>query len=710
MEEIKKNILEFLGKYPSQSFKSRHLARRLHVTEEKAYHKLREALHELATNDKIRRLKGKRYSYKLGDDQHKQGVLQMTRNKYGLVILDSDEEVFIAPQNLGTALDGDRVHVVLFARPARKHQREGVETEGEIVKVLERTKREVIGVLKKTKNFFFVEPDSRRIPRDIYIPRAQLHGASDNDKVVVSIDEWTDPLLNPEGSVKEVLGKAGNVSVELRAIAMQYKIQIEFPAAVIDETESFPDALPKKEMNRRLDIRKQTVITIDPDDAKDFDDALSLDYDEDGNYMLGVHIADVSYYVREGSELDSEAYKRGTSVYLVDGVIPMLPERLSNNLCSLRPNVVRPAYSVFMTISKRGVVKDYSIKETVIKSASRFTYEEVQEILDKGKGEHYELIRGLHSLMQSLLKKRVREGSIEFSSTEVKFRLDEDNKPTEIIKKQQLDAHRLVEECMLVANRTVAMHISRGKKKNILPFLYRVHAAPSRDKLTELAAFVSKFGYTYHMDGAGLSKSLQKLIESVRGSAEENLINEVALRSMMKAVYSEKNDGHFGLSFQHYSHFTSPIRRYPDLIIHRLLKEYEEPIKQGRWNILAEKMKTVALHSSAMEQRAVEAERASVKVMQVEYMQRHVGDEFEGIISGVINYGIFVELNDILVEGMIHVRNMDDDYYEYDQKNYTLIGRRTGRRLRLGDSISVKVLSVNPENREIDFIFSDNQK
>jgi ribonuclease R len=686
MEDIKKNILEFLGKYPLQSFKSRHLARRLRMTEEKGYQKIREALHELANNDQIRRLKGKRYGYKTGDDQHKQGILHMTNQRYGLVILDSEEEVFVAPQHLGTALDGDRVHVVLFARPARKHQREGIETEGEIVKVIEQTKREVIGVLKKTKNFFFVEPDSRRIPRDIYIPKAQLKGASDNDKVVAIIDEWTDPLLNPEGSIKEVLGKAGNVSVELRAIAMQYKIPIEFPAAAIDEAEAFPDALPKKEIQRRLDLRGQTVITIDPDDAKDFDDALSLDYDADGNYILGVHIADVSYYVREGSQLDREAYKRGTSVYLVDGVIPMLPERLSNNLCSLRPNVVRPAYSVIMTISKRGVVKDYSIKETVIKSARRFTYEEVQSILDKDEGEHYELIRGLHSLMQSLLKKRVREGSIEFSSTEVKFRLDEDNKPTEIVKREQLDAHRLVEECMLAANRTVAMHITRGKKRNILPFLYRVHAAPSRDKLTELASFVSKFGYTFKADGASLSKALQKLIESVRGSAEENVINEVALRSMMKAVYSEKNEGHFGLSFQHYSHFTSPIRRYPDLIIHRLLKEYVNPIAQPRWNTLAEKMKTVAVHTSAMEQRAVEAERASVKVMQVEYMLRHIGDEFEGIISGVINYGIFVELNNILVEGMIHVRNMDDDYYEYDQKNYTLIGRRNGRRLRLGDS------------------------
>ncbi len=709
MDEIKRKIVDFLGKFPHQVFKSKQLARRLQITEEKAYKKLREALHDLAEDDRILRVKGKRYGYKPGDDQHDQGTLYITRQGYGLVMLDSDEEVFIAPKNLGTALDGDRVNIVLFARPTRKLQREGIELEGEVTKVVERSKREIVGVLKKTKNFFFVEPDSRRIPRDIYIPKAQLNGANDNDKVIAVIEEWNDPLLNPEGFVKEVLGQAGNLSVELRAIAMQFDIPIKFPRAVLDEAETLPESLPGKENNRRFDIRDKTVITIDPEDAKDFDDALSLDYDDDDNYILGVHIADVSYYVKEGSALDREAHNRGTSVYLVDGVIPMLPERLSNNLCSLRPNEDRPAYSVFMTISRRGVVKDYSIQETVIRSARRFTYEEVQQIIEEEDGEYADLILGLKKLIQTLLKKRLREGSIDFGSTEVKFKLDQEKKPVDIIKKERLDAHRLVEECMLVANRTVARHINTGKQKTLRPFLYRVHAAPARDKLKELAVFVSKFGYTLHMDGAGLSKSIQKLITNVRGSAEENIINEVALRSMMKAVYSEKNEGHFGLSFQHYSHFTSPIRRYPDLLIHRLLKEYKSDMPHSRREELAGYMKAVAEHTSAMEQRAVEAERASVKVMQVEYMRRHIGDEFEGIISGVINYGIFVELKDTLVEGMIHVKNMDDDYYEYDQRNYTLIGRRKGRRLRLGDPVRVKVLSVDPERREIDFVLSENE-
>ncbi len=708
MKEIKRRILDFFVKHSSQTFKSRHLARRLQMTEEKAYQKLRKALHELASDDQIIREKGKRYGYKPDDDQHKQGTLYMVRGGYGLAILETGEEVFIAPKNLGTALDGDRVQVVLFARPARKHQREGIELEGEITGVLERSRREIVGVLKKTKNFYFVEPDSRRIPRDIYIPKKQLRGASDNDKVIAVIEEWNDPLLNPEGYITDVLGKAGDLRVELRSIAMQFNIPIEFPEEVITAAESFHDSLPQEEYDRRLDIRDKTVVTIDPEDAKDFDDGLSLEYDNDGNYVLGVHIADVSHYVKEGSHLDIEAFNRATSVYLVDGVIPMLPERLSNNLCSLRPDEDRPAYSVFMTISKRGVVKDYSIRETVIRSARRYTYEDVQQIIEDEDGENVDLILGLNKLMHILLRKRLREGSIDFGSVEVKFQLDEDKKPVEVIKKDRLEAHRLVEECMLIANRTVARHIASDKDKKLKPFLYRIHTAPTREKLKELAVFVSKFGHTFNIDGAGLSKAYQKLISDVRGSAEENVINEVALRSMMKAVYSEKNEGHFGLSFQHYTHFTSPIRRYPDLLIHRLLKEYEADMPHERRQKLMDKMKSFGEHTSAMEQRAVEAERASVKIMQVEYMKRHIGDEFEGIISGVINYGIFVELTDTLVEGMVHVRNMDDDYYEYDQKNYTMIGRRKGRRLRLGDKVNVKVLSVDPDRREIDFVLTNN--
>ncbi len=716
MEETKKRILDFFGKYPSQSFKSKELARRLSLTDEKPYRILREALRELHTNQRIRREKGKRFGFKAPDELHRSGILYTTRQGHGFVDLDSEETVFIAPKNLGTALDGDRVQIILFARPARKHSAEGIEIEGEVVKVIERSQREIIGTLKRTRNFYFVEPDDSSVRRDIYVPKAFLSGATDGDKVVTVIDEWDDPQLNPEGKVTQVIGRSGELSAELRSIARRFNITMDFPSDAVRDAEAFPDALSRSEYQRRRDIRKLPIVTIDPDDAKDFDDALSLETDKDGNFVLGVHIADVSFYVKENSALDREAYKRGTSVYLVNGVIPMLPERLSNDLCSLRPNVDRPAYSIFMTVTPRGVLKDYAIEETVIRSSRRFTYEEVQSIIEAGKGDQADLLLNLHKLSQTLLRKRLREGSIDFETPEVKFKLDETDKPVEIVKKLRLDAHRLVEECMLLANRTVARHISggaaRGDRKradDAQPFIYRIHAAPERDRLRELAAFVSGFGYTLNIDGKGISKSLQTLLKVVHGTAEENIINQVTLRSMMKAVYSEKNAGHFGLGFPHYTHFTSPIRRYPDLIVHRLLKEYAAGMPNERKQQLRERMPMIGEHTSAMEQKAVTAERESVKVMQVEYMKRHVGDEFDGIISGVINSGIFVELTESLVEGMAHVKNMQDDYYTYDSRNYTMVGRRTGRKLRLGDRVRVKVLSVNAERTEIDFLLSDNE-
>jgi ribonuclease R len=718
MKDIQKQILDFFGKYPSQSFKSRELARRLSMTEEKSYKLLRSALHDLSDNQKIRREKGKRYGFKPPEEFIQTGTLYITRQGYGYVELESGEGVFIGPKNLGTALDGDKVQVVLFARTARKHQAEGIELEGEVVKVLERSKNEIVGVLKRTKNFYFVEPDDRSVRRDIYIPKTLIAGAQDGYKVVAVIEEWEDPLLNPEGKVIAVLGKSGELSVELRSIALRYDIPMKFSKEAIIESEAYPETIPDTEYTRRRDLRPVEIITIDPIDAKDFDDALSLEVKKDGTYLLGVHIADVSYYVREATALDREAYKRGTSVYLVDGVIPMLPERLANNLCSLRPDEEKLAYSIFMTVTPRGTVKDYSIEETVIKSTKRLTYEDAQRVIEDKEGDHAVLILSLHKLAQVLLKKRIKEGGIDFETSEVTFKMDKEGKPVDIIKKERLDAHRLVEECMLLANKTVARHINSGsgadtktKGKNrpddMRPFIYRIHASPDRDKLRELASFVSQFGYNFQIDGTGVSKSLQKLLTSVRGSDEENIINEVALRSMMKAVYSDKNTGHFGLAFKHYTHFTSPIRRYPDLLVHRLLKEYADGMPHERRQQLRTRMPEIGETTSALEQRAVAAERESVKVMQVEYMKRHIGDEFEGIISGVINAGIFVELTDTLVEGMVHVRNMENDYFTFDSRSYTMVGRRTGRRLRLGDRIKVKVLSVDPERTEINFVLSE---
>jgi len=562
-----------------------------------------------------------------------------------------------------------------------------------------------VGVFEKSKHFFFVVPDSRIVPRDIYIPPGKTKGARPGQKVVAMIESWESRNLNPEGRVIEVLGVSGEIGAEMAAVAREFDLPLHFPREVLEAAEAIGEDIPEDVISSRRDLRDLVCFTIDPEDAKDFDDAVSLEPLSNGDFLLGVHIADVSHYVEEGSLLDAEASSRGTSVYLANEVVPMLPEKLSNNICSLRPERERLTYSILMTLGSRGNLKGYAIEKSVIRSKRRFTYEEVQKIIEKGRGDFSEQVRAMHELSQVLLKKRMKEGSIDFDSTEAKFRYDDEGKPTAILKKERLAAHRLVEEFMLMANQTAAMHIGlHRREEKTPPFVYRIHDAPPPDRLRDFASFVDHLGYSLNISGGLTSRALQRLLNDVRGKDEESVINEVAIRSMAKAIYSEKNIGHFGLGFKYYTHFTSPIRRYPDLIVHRLLDEYSHKMPLRRRQHLADILPDLCAYSSERERVAMEAERASVKVMKVEYMKRHLGDEFHAIISGVMKFGLFVEITDLLVEGLVRIRDMEDDFYIHDEKHYSLIGKRTKKRYRLGDKVRIQVVRVDPKEREIDFI------
>jgi len=504
--------------------------------------------------------------------------------------------------------------------------------------------------------------------------------------------------------VVEVLGRAGDAHAEVLSVARRFGLPVEFPPEVLREAEAFPEGITPDDLHGRLDLRSTPCITIDPVDAKDFDDAVSVEVLPHDGYRLGVHIADVSHYVRPGSALDREAYERGTSVYLVNEVIPMLPERLSNLLCSLRPHEERLTYSIIMEVNKHGTVETYTVGKSIIRSARRFTYEEAQSILETGAGEFAEILGPLNRLARMLRTRRRKNGGLDLDTPEIRFAFDARDLPSGISVKQRVDAHRLIEECMLLANKTVARHLAGTADR---PTLYRVHDRPDPDRLAELARFVRHLGFSLSGKDGIASKQLQKLLDEVKGSEFENLVQEVVLRSMAKAIYSTKNIGHYGLSFRHYTHFTSPIRRYPDLIIHRLLTAYAGRVDTRTLQGLRSSLPEVARQSSARERLAVEAERASVKVMHVEYMKRHVGEVFQAVITGVTTFGLFVEIRDILAEGLIRVRDLTDDYYLFDERQYALRGRSRGKIYRLGDAVTVRVLAVNPEEQEIDFVLEE---
>ncbi|MDR3142414.1 MAG: ribonuclease R [Tannerellaceae bacterium] len=625
------------------------------------------------------------------------GVFQRRSNgKNSFVPEDGGAPVFVAERNSGHAMHGDKVKVQLLAK------RKGAEPEAEVMEVLERTEQTFVGKLQVAKGFAFLVTEDKTLANDIFIPRDKLRGGKDGDKAVVRIMEWPEGAKNPLGEVIDVLGKAGQNTAEMHAILAEFGLPYKYPAAVEKAADKIPEEIPEEEIARREDFRKVTTFTIDPRDAKDFDDALSVRKLPNGNREVGVHIADVTYYVKPESVIEREAASRATSVYLVDRTIPMLPERLGNLICSLRPDEEKLCFSVIFELDGNAEVKNYRIKRTVIRSDRRFTYEEAQQIIETGKGDFKEEILAMNELAGKLRARRFREGAINFDRYEVKFEIDENGKPLNVYFKEAKESNKLVEEFMLLANKTVAEFAGRAPKgKTPKTFVYRIHDLPDPDKMENFAEFVRRFGYKVKTEGqkSDVSKGINKLLDTVQGKPEENLIETLAIRAMQKARYSTANVGHYGLAFEYYAHFTSPIRRYPDMMAHRLLERY---LAGGRSAAKA-RYEELCTHSSGMEQLAANAERASVKYKQVEFMSDKLGKVYDGVISGVTEWGLYVELNENKCEGLVPIRDLQDDYYEFDDKNYSLTGRRHKYQFRLGDPITIRVAQANLERKQLDF-------
>ncbi len=670
-----------------------------------------------------------KYCYGLKQQsQVMEGIFHRKANGKNTFLPDEGgQPILVAERNSMHAMDGDRVRVSMMAR-RRNHVREG-----QVTQILKRTDKQFVGRLEVHRDLAYLITEDRTLANDILIPRRNLKGAKQGDKVIAKIAEWPAEAKNPIGRVVEVLGQSGENETEMHAILAEFGLPYTYPQQVEEAANRIPDQIPEEEIRRREDMRDVMTFTIDPRDAKDFDDAISIRKVSTRMWEVGVHIADVSHYVTEGSIIDREAQKRGTSVYLVDRTVPMLPERLCNNVCSLRPDEDKLTYSVIFLMDEEAEVKDWHLAKTVIRSNRRFVYEEVQQVLEahgeaspedyQNPGDHadpekpeYEPAENfaddlitLNSMAKALRKRRFQNGAVDFDRQETRFEIDKDGKPVSVYFKVAKDANKLVEEFMLLANRTVAESIGKPKKgknpkvkdNNSKVFVYRIHEQPDQNKLINLSEFVTKFGLKLKPTGSNamVSQSINKMLHDAKQTKARNLVEMVTLRAMMKAKYSTENIGHYGLAFDYYTHFTSPIRRYPDLMVHRLLARYAE----GGRSVMRSKFEEQCEHASAMEQTAALAERASIKYKEVEFLQDRIGQEFDGTISGVTEYGLYVEINENKCEGMIPLRDLDDDYYEFDEKQYCLWGRRTHKRYSLGDEVRISIASANLDRKQLNF-------
>ena len=699
IHQIKNDLRSIFSSNVGESFAYRQLIKMLGLRDKKSKEALKDLLFGMERKDQLLRTSDGRFTSAM-EVETVEGRVDHVNARFAYVIVEGLEtDIYVKSTDLKFAIDGDIVKVNVTS-PAGN----GFRPEGRVTEIVSRTKTEFVGKIEVSQKFAFVVPDSRKLHFDIMVFPEKMGGAKSNDKVIVKVDSWhNEKNRSPLGTVKAVLGQAGENEAEIHSIMAEFGLPFEFPDHIESAAEHISTEITKEEIKKRRDFRKVVTMTVDPEDAKDFDDALSIEYLDNGDLEVGIHIADVSHYVEEKSILEQEALQRATSVYLVDRTIPMLPEKLSNGLCSLRPNEEKLTFAAVFKMDKKGKVKDKWFGRTVIESNRRFTYEEAQERIETGEGDFAKDLVLMNDIAKILRAKRFEKGAVNFETTEVKFKLDEKGKPLAVVPKIRKDAHKMIEEFMLLANREVATYIHNWKRKSETAppntFVYRTHDDPDPEKLENFSKFASRFGHKMQLSG-DVSGSLNQLMDDIVGKPEQNVLEQLAIRAMSKAKYTTEPKGHFGLAFEHYTHFTSPIRRYPDVMVHRLLAHYLEGGKSPE----AQPVEVKCQHASEREKNAADAERASIKYKQVEFMQSVLGQDFDGIVSGVTEWGVYVEITETKCEGMIRMADMDDDFYEYDDKNFRIIGRRNKRIITLGDKLKVKIAKTDIDRRTIDLL------